>query len=217
LSDLMANPIVYIGVDECGSLTADAEFFAVAAVVTPQPDELRTLIRRVATRSGKRLNYRRKAVSEFKWRNASQHFRVEVLTHLVKSDAKLFALTIRKEGRRIEDSPENYAAIACALLKMFWDAYPNVVLSLDRHFTSPLHIALVNTAIYRHWPQQGVLTITHVDSQRNPLVQLADFAAGCVYAWHKEQDENYRLIEDKLSAAVEQWTDIKARWMREEK
>ena len=91
-------------------------------------------------------------------------------------------------------------------------------LSLDRHFTSPVQIAAVNTFIYRQWPEAGVLSIAHVDSQHNSLVQLADFVAGCVYGWHKQQDETYRLIQGKISAAsVEQWQHVKARWTRRTK
>jgi len=49
-------------------------------------------------------------------------------------------------------------------------------------------------------------------------VQLADFVAGCVYGWHKQQDETYRLIQGKISAAsVEQWQHVKERWTRRTK
>ena len=63
-----------------------------------------------------------------------------------------------------------------------------------------------------------MVSIAHVNSQRDPLVQLADFVAGCVYSWHKQQDETYRLIEGKISAAsVEEWSDIKERWRNKAK
>jgi len=81
-----------------------------------------------------------------------------------------------------------------------------------------VQIAAVNTFIYRQWPEAGVLSIAHVDSQHNSLVQLADFVAGCVYGWHKQQDETYRLIQGKISAAsVEQWQHVKERWTRRTK
>jgi len=47
---------------------------------------------------------------------------------------------------------------------------------------------------------------------------LADFVAGCVYGWHKRQDETYRLIQSKVSAAsVEQWQHVKEGWTRKTK
>jgi len=210
--------IVHAGLDESGSLSADTPLFSMAIVVTPRPDALRNLIRRTALRSGKRRKRPRKAPSELKWRNASQRIQSDVLLHLALVNVELFTLTVHKEGRRIKDTPENYAILVCETLRLCWDAYPNMALSLDRHFTSPVQVAAVNTFIHRQWPVQGVLSITHVDSQHNPLVQLADFVAGSVYNWHKEQDETYRLIEGRVGAAlVEEWRLIKVRWMREGK
>ena len=135
---------------------------------------------------------------------------------MARAEVEIFSLSVIKAGRRIEDTPENYAILVCELLSLFWDTYPNVALSLDRHFTSPAQVAAVNTFIHRHWPTEGMLSITHVDSQRSPLVQLADFVAGCVYNWHKESDTTFRLIEGRVGAALmEDWRHIKARWIRE--
>jgi len=214
----MDQPLVYIGLDESGALAAATPWFTMAAVVSPRPETLRNLVRQAAAKSGKRLKRRRTATGEFKWSNASRRLRAEVLERLSRADVELFALTVHKEGRRLEDSPENYAVLVCELLSLGWDTCPNVALSLDRHFTSPAQIAAVNTFIYRQWPAAGVLSITHVDSQRSPLVQLADFVAGCVYSWHKQQDEAFRLIEGKISAAsAKQWQHIKGRWIHKTK
>jgi len=213
----MLAPIVHAGLDESGALTAATPLFVMAAVLTPHPEAIQYLIRRVALRSGKRLHRRRKAASELKWRNASQYIRRGVLNSLAQTDVAIFTLTVRKRGRQIEDTPENYAILTCELLQLCWGAYPNLVLSLDRHFTSPVQVATVNTFIYRHWPTWGVLSIAHVDSQRSPLVQLADFVAGSVYDWYKAGDPTFGLIEGQVRAAlVEDWPRIKARWVRRE-
>ncbi len=205
--------IVHVGLDEAGSLTSEMPVFVMAAVVTARPDTLRNLIRRVALRSGKRLDRPAKNTSELKWSNASQRIRSAVLAELAEADVELFTLTVNKAGRRIEDSPANYGILVCELLSHCWHVSPNVALALDRHFTSPAQVATVNTLIYRRWPPQGVLSITHVDSQRNVLVQLADMVAGSVYSWHKEGDETMQLIVGKLGATrVEDWRHIKARW-----
>jgi hypothetical protein len=59
-----------------------------------------------------------------------------------------------------------------------------------------------------------VLSIVHVDSQRNALVQLADRVAGSVYAWHKSGDRTVQLIAEKFRATrVEDWRYIKDRWL----
>jgi hypothetical protein len=79
-----------------------------------------------------------------------------------------------------------------------WAAHPNVALAIDRRFTSPAQVAVVNTWVHRHWPIPGVLSISHVDSQRNPLVQLADFVAGSVYAWHTAGGKSLPQIKGKF-------------------
>jgi len=184
-----------------------------AVVVTPHPLALRHIIHRAASRSGKRLRRPIKDAAEIKWSNASHRIRALALADLADADVELFALTVWKGDKRIEDTPENYGILACELLNLCWSAYPNVALALDRHFTSPAQIAAVNTRIHRAWPSSGVLSVTHVDSQRNPLVQLADLVAGSVYAWHKSGDRTMQLILDKFGATLEEdWRHIKARW-----
>ena len=206
--------IVHAGLDESGSLTADSAYFCIAVVITPHPLSLRHLIRRAASRSGKRLGRQIKEAAEIKWSNASQRIRALALAGLADAEVELFALTISKEGRRIEDTPENYGILACELLSFCWSSYPNVALALDRHFTSAAQIAAVNTRIHRAWPPAGVLSVAHVDSQHNALVQLADLVAGSVYAWHKSGDRTMQLISRKFGASVEEdWRHIKARWL----
>jgi hypothetical protein len=127
---------------------------------------------------------------------------------------KLFTLTVQKAGRRIEDTPEHYAILVCELLEACWAVCPNIALSIDRRFTSPTHVAVFNTFVYRHWPTPGILSVSHVDSQRHPLVQLADFVAGSVYAFHKEGDRTLNIIEGKVEATrVGNWLEIKQRWI----
>lgn len=214
MTSLQSQPIAYAGLDESGSLTAATPLFVMAVVLTPDSGAVQNLIKRIALRSGKRLRRQRKIASELKWRNASQRIRQDILGCVAQANVMIFTLTVRKEGRSIGDTAENYAILACELLGLCWGTYPNLALSLDRHFTSPAQVASVNTFIHRHWPEQGVLSITHVDSQRNPLVQLADFVAGCIYEWHKTGDLTVSLIENKIKVArTEDWPHIKARWV----
>jgi len=55
-----------------------------------------------------------------------------------------------------------------------------------------------------------IFSIAHADSQRSPLVQLADMVAGSVYAWHKSGDGTLQLIAEKFGATVvKDWRSIK--------
>lgn len=211
---LSNNKIVHVGIDESGSLPDKAEYFVLAGVLTHQPDSLRNLIRRVAVRSGKRLHRPRRAISEFKWSNSSSNFRKDVLNSIAQTDISIYTLLAKKDGRQINDTSENYAALISELLQAILIEHSQLSLAIDRHFTSPAHIAIFNTLVYRHLPTAHALSIYHVDSQRNSLVQLADFVAGCVYAFHKEENHLMKIIEGKIKVAnIESWIDIKRRWI----
>lgn len=200
--------------DESGSLPDDTPIFTLAGVLTYRPDRLRNVIRRAVVRSGKRLGRARHAFSEFKWSSASRRLRLEVLNRLAQTDAVVFTLTVNKGERRIEDSPENYAILICELLQACWTEHPNVFLACDRRFVSTSQIAVFNTFVYRHWPAPGVLSISHVDSQREHLVQLADFVAGSTYAFHKEGDNTVMRLGERVTVALAgDWPDIKRRWV----
>jgi hypothetical protein len=206
--------IVHIAIDEAGALASPAPIFVMAAVVAARPEPLRNLIRRVALRSGKRLDRPARNASELKWSNASRRTREAVLAELADTDVRLYTLTVLKAGRRIEDSPQNYAALACDLLSRCWESYPNAVLALDRHFTAPAQIAVIDTFIHRCWPLEGVVSVAHVDSQRNALVQLADMVAGSAYSLRKDEDKAHEALLRKVGvAAIEDWRHIKARWL----
>jgi len=136
------------------------------------------------------------------------------LRSLGQTDVEIFALTIRKEERRVADTPSNYAMLSCELLQLCWHSHPNMALVLDRHFTSPVQRAIMDTFVHRHWPEQGVLTMQHVDSQNNYLVQLADFVAGSRYDGYKGGGGTYRLLEGRFKAdLVEDWTLVKRKWL----
>ena len=208
-------PLAYLGLDECGSLADDTDWFTLAGVLTYRPEAVRNLIRRSAVQSGKRLRRPRHTASEFKWGNSSRRFRSDVLRRLAGADVTILGLTVKKGGRRIEDHPVNYASLVCHLLRACWSVYPNLALSLDRRFTSPTQIAVLNTFVYRHWPAPGVLSIAHVDSQRNPQVQLADFVAGSLHAWHNAGDTTWEVLKDRLRVSlVEEWSEVKRQWIR---
>jgi len=209
----MPVSIAYLGLDESGSLPSETNWFVMAGVLTDRPEAVANLIQRVAIQSAKRSHiYKRPA--EFKWNNASQRFRAKVIQRLAEARVEIFTLAVHKGGRKIENSPEHFAMLAGELLQAVWNIYPNVALMIDRHFTAPSQIAIVNTFLHRAWPVAGILSVAHVDSQRVPLVQLADFVAGGVYAWHKGADATIQPIEAKIRVAqVSDWQTVKRDWV----
>ncbi len=140
--------LAQLAVDESGSLPDDTPFFTLAGVITYHPETLRNVIRRAVTRTGKRLRRARHAVPEFKWSNASRNLRTEVLGRLAQADVGVFTLTVSKSGRRIDDTPENYAILICELLRACWTEYPNIA----------QHLLLIAASHRRRRSQYSILS-----------------------------------------------------------
>jgi hypothetical protein len=209
-----SSAIVYVGVDESGRLNDPNSVFAVAGIITQRPSDLQHVIQRAASRSGKRLHRIRRAVGEFKWNNSSERFRQDVLKQLAQKNVKVVSLAVEKSGRTIEDSPQHSAILICELLQLCWGEYPQMVLTLDKRFTSPAQMAEMDTFIYRHLPSANTLSIHHVDSQRSNLVQLADFVAGSIREQYVKHDATSLLLQPIiLSQSVGSWVEIKRKWL----
>jgi len=153
-------------------------------------------------------------VGEFKWSNSSRRLRRDVLQRLAQCAAEVYTLTVLKGGRRIEDTPENYALLVSALLQPCWMRHPSLALAVDRHFTSPEQIAVVDTWVYRRWPAPACSPSVMSIASATRWWQLADFVAGSVYAGRKMGDTACGLLEPIVVAAqVEEWTALKRRWL----
>lgn len=209
-----SSAIVYVGIDESGRLNDPHSVFAVAGIITQKPSDLRHIIHRAALRSGKRLQRIRHAVGEFKWNNSSDRFRQDVLKQLTQKDVRVIAVAVEKSGRTIEDSPQHSAILICELLQLCWGQYPQIVLTVDKRYTSPAQTAEMDTFIYRHLPSANTLSIHHVDSQRSNLVQLADFVAGSIREHHTKRDATSPLLQPIiLSQSIGSWMEIKRKWV----
>lgn len=209
-----SSTLVYVGVDESGRLNDPNSVFTLAGIITQKPSDLRHLIHRAALRSGKRLQRIRHAVGEFKWNNSSDRFRQDVLKQLTQKNVKVVSLAVEKSGRTIEDSPQHSAILICELLQLCWGEYPQMVLTLDKRFTSPAQVAEMDTFIYRHLPPANTLSIHHVDSQRSNLVQLTDFVAGSIREQYAKRDTTSLLLQPIiLSQSISSWMEIKRKWM----
>lgn len=206
--------LAYLGIDESGSLPDRTPWFVLAGVLTDRPEAVGNLIRRAALRTGKRLGRPRSRPSEFKWRNSSVRMRTEVLSRLARTDVEVFTLTVGKQGRRIEDTPEHYACLVCELLAIVGKTHPDLAMRVDRHFVSAEHVAVFDTRVHRAWPPPGAISIRHVDSQHDELVQLADFVAGSTHAACHSGDTTVQLIQSRVvGEKVRDWPEIRRRWM----
>lgn len=129
-----------------------------------------------------------------------------------EKDVALFVLIIDKLGRSIADSPENFA-ILCGLLiseVLLYEQINRVI--LDRHFHRLKDQEEFNSSLLEFLDKPN-LSLEHVDSTENILVNVADMIAGAVLAKETGKDASfYQIIKDKIISETKlNWPEAKRR------
>jgi len=121
------------------------------------------------------------------------------LTALVNLDIHIFVLILEKNGQKIPDTPENFAAICSLILRDCLDYYQDSSVSIvfDRHFHKASDREEFDKII-RGLINKSVI-ISHVDSLVEPAVNTADMVAGSLL-WKQtgKDDQFYKIIRPKI-------------------
>jgi len=169
---------VTLFIDESGTLPDPKDkVVVVAAVGTYAPEEIETIIKTVRKR-GKF----RKATGEIKFYTLGDKSRELFLRKIIEGGFNIFILVVEKIGRNIFDTPENFAVLAGLLLEDVLVFYPRVrEIIFDRHFCKEKDTTEFNQ-ILRAFLEWELPKISHVDSQKDKRVNIADMVAGAVLA-----------------------------------
>ncbi len=83
---------------------------------------------------------------------------------------------------------------------------------MDKHFALAGQRTLFDETIEGLLRTEETLPITHVDSETDPFVQLADFVAGSTYDKYARGSNTNDLFADKIAVElVEKWSHLRAR------
>lgn len=182
-----------------------------SAVVAKNLTELERIIVRARNRIPKRGSRRKERLSEIKFSLTGDKTRRFILQELAKHEVKIYNLVIDKNGRKISDDPVTYAILISEILKILLPDNPRLEhIFIDRHFTFITQRETFNHQLQKQFGDK--LFIEHVDSLQNPVITIADFAAGAARtAYLKKQKEFTSLInavvaEEKLTT----WKEIKS-------
>jgi hypothetical protein len=183
-------------VDESGNLSDPGDrYVAFAAIVTSNPRGLRKVVKQ-ASRKGKKVRLKRQSGREIKWWNAFDSTRRKVLNLLSRQDALIFWLVVDKEGYGIPDTSENYGLMFCELMQECLAYYPELELLVDIHFGTHVQRGAFDRFVCSRLG--GVCKLTHIDSQQDGIIQLADFVAGAVRSQFEDKSEFVGLIERRI-------------------
>jgi hypothetical protein len=200
------NKNIFIYVDESGTLPdPKSPVVIIAAVATYAPHQLILPKKSAAKALGK------KNVKEIKFYKAGINTKIKFLTVLAKLDIKIFVLILEKNGKKIPDSPENFA-IACSLilydcLYCYQNSFKSII--FDRHFHNQTDQEKFDSTLKKLVGEN--LNIIHADSLKEAAVNTADMVAGSVL-WKRtgKDDQFYKIIKNKIveEKAID-WKEVK--------
>lgn len=211
----MPSSRLHLAGDESGSLTNPYDSVVTAAMImTHNPLPLCWIIPRVKRKVPKKPPKRGQS-SEFKFHNTTKSARKKVFTNLAKEDVTIAAFSIRKGAQVVPNTPENYGLLLCNLFKIGVGISPqDVDIVFDNYYTQPHKRNALKKII-----REKLLLDTDIcfaDSQRDPMVQLADFVAGAVNFVRRGRTSTYYdlirscIVKDKLFA----WKDARREWLK---
>lgn len=203
----MNKKIIFI--DESGTLPDPKDTIIVlAAVVSISPEELVKISKYV------RKFLKKKNTQEIKFYTLGDRTKKKFLKLLSNQNIDIFVLIIEKKGKKIEDSPENFALLSSFLLEDCLLFYKNTTIEIvfDRHFHRKKDQEKFNLILAKLLKRQ--VKILHVNSQEDTRVNAADIVAGSAL-WSStgksaiffEIIKNKVVVEKRVS-----WKQLKARF-----
>lgn len=185
----------YAYLDESGSFFRSHGYFVVAILVTSAPRPLQKIIRKAREEMKCTTSKRQRSLSELKFYNASTFTKEKVLTRLgANQEVDIYLLSLEIE-EDTPDSPENYAEALWIILQDCLVKHPQLNLIVDYHFNLSEQRTKFNQAINQC--AAIPIQIVHKDSQRDNLLQLADFVAGATYQRYRRQEQRYYELFSK--------------------
>jgi arsenate reductase-like glutaredoxin family protein len=161
-------------------------------------------------------------VKEIKFYYAGQDTTRQFLSGMVSANLPIFALIINKKGRKIADSPENFAILVADLvneINIWYKKIERINLVIDRHFHRKIDQNSFNRILRKQVDENLKYQIRHIDSQQNPLVNIADMAAGAILWKYSGKSLQFHEIikENILVEKIISWPEIKRTTLRQNK
>lgn len=183
----------------------------ISVVVTPDLVGLDRIITKVRERIPAKGKRRRERLSEIKFSFCGDKTREYVLRSLSQEDVKIYNLIIDKQGRKVVDSPENFALLISTVLKHPLRDTPDLNhILIDRHFTFVTQRERFNSSLRNRIGRE--VFVEHLDSLQNPVISLADFVAGAVRYHYARGDTRFKNIigEKIIEEKTLSWKQLKS-------
>jgi len=205
----------YILIDESGTLPDPKDkFIVIVGVGVRKIKEANNLISRIL----KSLRQRKIRIREVKFYYAGEQTKRQILSGIVLVGFEIFAIVIDKKGRKIVDTPENFALLVSELINEInlWQPKRNLEITIDRHFHRKKDEEGFNKFLQRYIVKNLIYNTKHIDSQQNFIINLADFVAGSILAkYNKNNFQFYNIVKENiLLEKIVNWPELKRKSLR---
>jgi hypothetical protein len=203
---------LYCYVDESANLSDENQFFIVAIVSTQTPKDFERILKRARSDV---LRKKKRQAPEIKFSRVVSRAASYVLAKLAEKDVTLYAWVIDKEGRRVQDTAENYGLVLAYVLQYGFTFGNWNMVWIDEKYTKVRDKEKLRETLQALLGSDIMETkqIMFERSEREPGLGIADFVAGAFHAAYNRNDTRFiELLRPKL--AVEEkvlWRHIKQR------
>jgi len=200
----------FVLIDESGTLPDVRDrFVTITGVGLREMKKGKNLI----SQTLKSLRREKNKIKEVKFYYAGDRTKRRVLSGMVSAEFEIFTVIIDKKGRKISDTPENFALLAGELISEInlWNRERSLKIIIDRHFFKKDDERNFNKFLEKNIKRNVSFSIQHIDSQQNFIVNLADFAAGAILAkYNKNNFQFYDIIKESiLLEKIINWPELK--------
>jgi len=206
--------LYYVLIDESGTLPDPKDkFIVIAGVGIRRIKEAENLV----SRTLKSLRQRKIKIKELKFYSAGEKTKRQILSGIVSVGLEIFVVAVDKKGRKIPDTPNNFAILVAELINEInlWQKERKFKIIIDRHFHKKSDERNFNNVLKDSVKQSLIFSIQHINSQENFVVNLADFVAGAVLAKYNRNDYRfYDIIKESiLTEKILNWPELKRKNM----
>ena len=137
-----------------------------------------------------------------------------MLTELAGQEAVEVAVTVvDKVGRQVPDTPEHYGMVVGQAAMDYLRRRPRFDLTVDKRYTNPKSETRFRHTVLRiaSTVANATFRLTTLQSEREPLLQLADFVAGAFQRKYNSGDTRFAdlIVGRVVSEKVYEWPTLK--------
>lgn len=183
---------------DTGVSNQSSHYLIVAGVVCSSLEPLR----RVITRTRKRLGKKLRNIPELKARHSEAKITTHLLTQIAELDLEVYAAILDKRAAKIPDDTEEwYRRCYAEAVRLATIQHSQITVTMDNRYTKAVLRDKLTQYIVTHAQRANtILSFVYADSLRERALQVADVVAWSFFQKYERGEEKfYGLIKHKVN------------------